>query len=212
VNTFVENKYTKIYLQLIEKRRNVIVTDEYSEIHHIIPKSLGGSNKSSNLVKLTAREHFIAHMLLIRITQDKQQTKMRFAIFRMMSNTHNKLKNNSRYYEIARKENAIALKNKIVTPETRHKMSVWQKGKPKTDETKLKLSIFAKTRTGAKNSFYGKHHTQESIEKSRISKLGHFYITNGLIDKKVKTDNEIKEGWRKGRSNGGRKTSRINCD
>ena len=31
----------------------------YYEKHHIQPKSLGGSNKKENLVRLTAREHFI---------------------------------------------------------------------------------------------------------------------------------------------------------
>lgn len=34
------------------------------EIHHRIPKSLGGSNSTDNLIKLTTREHFIAHLIL----------------------------------------------------------------------------------------------------------------------------------------------------
>ena len=37
------------------------------EVHHIVPKCLGGSNKKENLVELTAREHFICHRLLCEI-------------------------------------------------------------------------------------------------------------------------------------------------
>lgn len=41
--------------------------DDYTEMHHIIPKCLGGDNGLGNLVKLTAREHFIAHLLLLKM-------------------------------------------------------------------------------------------------------------------------------------------------
>lgn len=36
----------------------------YLEKHHVIPRCMGGSNDKSNLVLLTGREHFMAHMLL----------------------------------------------------------------------------------------------------------------------------------------------------
>ena len=41
--------------------------DGYCENHHIIPKSLGGPDDSDNLVRLTGREHWIAHLLLHKI-------------------------------------------------------------------------------------------------------------------------------------------------
>ena len=34
------------------------------EIHHIIPKSMGGTNDSSNLIALTPRQHYLAHWML----------------------------------------------------------------------------------------------------------------------------------------------------
>jgi len=37
---------------------------DYFERHHIVPKCLGGTNDSSNLCSLTAKEHYIAHYLL----------------------------------------------------------------------------------------------------------------------------------------------------
>lgn len=64
--------YGKTYDRLIKKRRdNPISRDEcYCERHHIIPKSEGGSDDDTNLVNLTAREHYLAHLLLARIYDD----------------------------------------------------------------------------------------------------------------------------------------------
>lgn len=71
--------YKKHYDLLIETRKNRILSDSLIyEKHHIIPKSLGGSNKRENLILLTPREHFIAHWLLWRIYKNKE---MAFAFF-----------------------------------------------------------------------------------------------------------------------------------
>ncbi|XAO17074.1 homing endonuclease [Escherichia phage FL23] len=60
--------YEKIYNSLIDRARNRALTG-YKERHHIIPKCLGGSNDASNLVDLTPEEHYVAHQLLVKITQ-----------------------------------------------------------------------------------------------------------------------------------------------
>lgn len=59
--------YMRIYNELIDRAKCRTELKEYSEIHHIIPKCLGGKNESSNLVVVTAREHFVAHQLLAKI-------------------------------------------------------------------------------------------------------------------------------------------------
>lgn len=56
--------YQKIYDNLMKKRLENPPTEKF-ERHHIVPRSLGGSN--NNIVKLTYREHYIAHLLLCRI-------------------------------------------------------------------------------------------------------------------------------------------------
>ena len=63
---FNDNKYTKTYEAIIAKARLRRVQRGFTEKHHVIPKSLGGRN-GYNLVKLTQREHFICHWLLIRM-------------------------------------------------------------------------------------------------------------------------------------------------
>jgi len=62
--------YKLHYDKLIERAKNRKL-DCYKEVHHIKPKCLGGLNDKDNLVELTAREHFIAHMLLVKINPKK---------------------------------------------------------------------------------------------------------------------------------------------
>lgn len=58
--------YNQIYENLINNAKSRKL-HEYSEVHHIIPKCMGGDDTKDNLVELTAREHFIAHLLLVKI-------------------------------------------------------------------------------------------------------------------------------------------------
>jgi hypothetical protein len=59
--------HTRVYEQLIARAIQRGKPDGYSERHHIVPRALGGGDEKSNLVHLTAREHFVAHMLLAKI-------------------------------------------------------------------------------------------------------------------------------------------------
>nr|DAM32444.1 MAG TPA: HNH endonuclease [Caudoviricetes sp.] len=63
--------YQKIYDDLMKKRLENPPTGKF-ERHHIVPRSLGGSNDKENIVKLTLREHYIAHLLLCRIHRKTQ--------------------------------------------------------------------------------------------------------------------------------------------
>lgn len=72
---FIDNKYTRWYYNIIDRAQTRLL-DCYTEEHHIIPKSLNGSNDSTNLVLLTAREHLICHMLLTKMVSGKSHQKM----------------------------------------------------------------------------------------------------------------------------------------
>ena len=73
------NKYSKLYYKIASNAKKRI-TEGYTELHHIIPQSMGGSNNKENLVHLTAREHFICHLLLIKMTTGNACIKMKFAL------------------------------------------------------------------------------------------------------------------------------------
>lgn len=59
--------YALAYERLIAKARARVCPEGYVERHHVLPKALGGTDDSSNLVALTSREHFIAHVLLAKM-------------------------------------------------------------------------------------------------------------------------------------------------
>ncbi len=62
--------HKKIHDNIIEKARSEHrekYTGHYYERHHIVPRCLGGTDDSDNLVLLTAREHFLVHWLLTKI-------------------------------------------------------------------------------------------------------------------------------------------------
>ena len=56
--------YKAIYYKIIENAKTEVENGKrslgYYEKHHILPRSLNGTNDKNNLVKLTAREHFIS--------------------------------------------------------------------------------------------------------------------------------------------------------
>jgi len=62
--------YRKIYDSIVERGKNRIF-EGYTESHHIIPRCMGGTDDSSNLVNLTAEEHYVCHQLLVKIYPDE---------------------------------------------------------------------------------------------------------------------------------------------
>jgi hypothetical protein len=92
--------YIKIYNKIIE-RAKYRVLEEYKEKHHIVPKCLGGNNNEENIVELTAREHFLCHILLCEIYPNNRD--LWYALFLMSINKNKrkgqKYKVTSREYE-----------------------------------------------------------------------------------------------------------------
>lgn len=81
--------YQKIYQNLIERAKNRKLAG-YKEVHHIVPRCLGGSNNAENLIDLTPEEHYVAHQLLVKIYPNNE--KLLYAAIMMCSNrVNNKL-------------------------------------------------------------------------------------------------------------------------
>lgn len=104
MTVFLDNKYTTIYFRLIEKRHVEPLSkkDVYCETHHIMPRSLGGSDEKQNLVNLTPREHFVAHRLLTKMTVGLANRSMWWALHRICFSNGNDLRN-SKDYDTMRK-------------------------------------------------------------------------------------------------------------
>lgn len=163
----MDNKYTKIYFSLIEKAKQRDKPIVY-ESHHIIPKSLGGSNEKDNISFLSPREHFIAHALLTKmVTNKKHKRSMAYAFTRMkVSNNKTGYKRigNGRLYESMRK-NLRELYSGENNPFYGDRRFACKNnpfyGKTHTEETKEKIRR-QKKKFGQDNHFYGKKHSNNT--------------------------------------------------
>lgn len=155
------NKYSKLYYTITSNAKQRL-SEGYTETHHIIPQSLGGSNDRDNLVELTAREHFICHWLLIKMTEGDERGKMLYALNGMKAENkyqqryHTKI--TARVYEKYRIENAENHSKRMKG------RKAWNKGIPQTEEHKEKNRQAALLRPPK---------SQETIEKWKESRSGY---------------------------------------
>lgn len=147
--------YVKIYNNLIKKARldtRAKSKGIYYEAHHIIPRCIGGLGETRqwkhhpNIVLLTGKEHWLAHLLLIEIFPENKSLKL--AVIKLAYKSGNQKKEiivSGKQYERLRKEASLA-------------QSFLMKGKPGhgcSKETKLAVSRANKGKTYRK----GKVHT-----------------------------------------------------
>lgn len=193
---FIDNKYKKIYFKIVDQasRLNRVKSEtHYYENHHILPKSLGGYNDKSNLVLLTAREHYICHWLLINMTEDKSLYLMQHCFWSMNNqNKTGKRYANSKGYEISRRAFSKLNKNKTISSDHKEKNRKAQLGKKATDtaKEKMRLAKLGKTR---------KPHSEETKNKIRQSNTGN--VCSEETKKKLSIYNKshfIKPPGRKG--------------
>jgi hypothetical protein len=141
--------YEQIYNQLIDRAKTRVLTG-YKERHHIIPRCVGGSDDASNLVDLTAREHFIAHKLLCEIYPNNSKLLYAYWLMSNKAQSNNQQRNytvSSQEYERIKLLISESRKSFTHSNETKFKISqsskgrtAWNKGKQHSNETKQKLN------------------------------------------------------------------------
>lgn len=137
--------YSKIYNTLISFRIKTPLkfSDSiYTENHHIIPKCFGGTNEKDNLVRLTAREHFLVHRLLAKIYPSNKS--ILYAVYMMSHTDQNGGYICAREYErlkiILSKEVSERFKGSVLSEKQLQKMSKASLKLWKSKEHKEKMS------------------------------------------------------------------------
>lgn len=145
--------YQLIYDRLVARAIARPRPETYCEEHHILPRCMGGTDNKENLVTLTAREHFVAHALLVKIHSGNE--KLLHALFRM---------SNQWVY------------GSIEYAWVKERWSESRKGKPGgmlgkklSEEAKKKI---AEANTGRLGTMTGKNHTAETKAKMSKSRKG----------------------------------------
>lgn len=181
-----------IYKKLIMKRLvNPVPNGVYTERHHIVPSSEGGSDDKGNIIRLTAREHYVAHLLLAKIYDDYA---MHCAVIYMQCKSKTQNRNfrfNSRLYSSMRKE--FSKKISGDNNWTRRHPEKVRRGFKYSAEHNRKLSEIGKTKIGKLNSFYGKHHSEETRKKISEKRKGVPNIAVSLRLKGTKLSEEHKQ-------------------
>lgn len=162
----LDNKYAKWYFSIMAKAKIRDISGyTYLEKHHIKPKSIGGNNTKDNLVLLTAKEHFVAHRLLVKFVEKRHKPKMLRAVW-SMARAHQRMHRplTSRQFEIARKACAEAASLFRHTENSKMKIRQSHLGRKRSEQHRINIGLVSKGRkwseeakakldkTGSKNS------------------------------------------------------------
>ncbi len=215
--------YKRIYDSIID-RGKIRVPDGYVERHHIIPKCLGGSDEMDNLVALTPEEHFLCHILLVKIHPDNFNLILAVNMMTMSSEEHKGKRTKLKLYGWLKKRFQEAMKRNTTGSRNSQFGSMWitngiSSKKIKKDQEipdgwrsgRIYLTYKKVNKTGTDHPHYGTKWITDGISNKKIKKgqdvpdgwrsgkLGHQWITDGILSKMIDLDQEIPNGWEKGR-------------
>jgi len=207
--------YKKIYDSLMNKARSenrVKGEGVYYEAHHILPKCMGGEGRMTqwsthnNVVLLTAKEHFIAHKLLVEI--NPKNYKLIWALHRMMFSRSKKtdrsfIPSSKDYVRFREKFSKMVSEKLTGVPKSithRDNLSKSKKGTKMPESFVLNLK---ETMKGENNPNYGNKWTDEMKKESSEKR-------KGIPSKVIWTDEMKKESSekRKGKYNGTEETKK----
>jgi hypothetical protein len=195
--------YQKIYDSIVKKAKteNRIKNKEiYYELHHILPKCLGGKDDKENKVFLTFREHFICHWLLCKIHKNYKTNyyKLATAFRRMCSkNIFQKRDVLSKHYEITKMhERNVKRGVAIGGAKIKKRSEEWKKN--------ISKSLMGRPNTWMKNKTYNEIYKKEDLEKiiesrKKSKNKNTITINDGKFMKFIDKNSSIPEGWCKGR-------------
>jgi len=180
--------YKKIYDQLVDRARQearIKSKQTYYEIHHIKPRSLGGTGKNHewkhhlNLVLLTAKEHFIAHLLLCEIYPDNE--KLKKALWALVNATkENRYKVSARVYQRTKQAYIETIKGVPKSKESLEKRTATRKAAGTYNRSSEAIQKGIETRKT--NGSYRYERTPEHNKKLSEAKQGKRLKGKSIVD------------------------------
>lgn len=200
--------YLQCYLNLIEKR--IIIEPDANNItekHHIIPRSIYKTSYAkqilyryidkNSVVNLTLREHYIAHMLLVKIFESDSNCyiKMLYA-WNIMNN-----RGNSRKYATFKSKHSNMMSLSLKGKPSRAKNKKW------SEEAKQKKSLNHYMKGKTYSEIYGKEKAEHLLNIRKVAKLGYKFTEDQRKNLMLGLSKRGKE-WRENVSKG-KKGKRI---
>ena len=210
--------YNEFIHNIITERGQWNIPDgAYYEVHHIVPKCMGGDgvikrtkngSHHPNLIFLYPKEHFIAHKLLALENPDNIKL---ISAWSMMAFPKGKTKRNNKEitaddYAILREMLSKKMTGRYVCEETRKKLSVANVGKSLPEETRRKISEKNKGKIVSES-------VKRKIAETKSKRNYHYVcpnkgkrlVTNGVVDKYIDKDDLVPDGFYFGTRNRGKK-------
>jgi len=151
--------YFRVYFWLMEKSSKRQLQG-YTERHHVNPKCMGGTNDKCNIVVLTPKEHFLAHRLLVKMYPNNGKLKFALRCMTISGRQHQRV--TGKLYAKFKEELALEIsklhKGKVVSEETRAKMSASSKKRQRAPLSKEHKETLRRINLGRK-------HTQTTLDK-----------------------------------------------
>jgi hypothetical protein len=171
--------YFKIYSTICNRGKESRKLD-YSEVHHIMPRCLGGTDDPENLTRLTYREHYIVHWILTKMHKD--EPKIQYAFLCMLRDPHGNRKLTSRMVDTIKRNYSEFKKwhSKIENPGRSLKSREKAKARMLSNENPMK-------KFPEKNPFLGKSYV-----------IGRKWYNNGIENKYLFDNEVVPEGFVKG--------------
>ena len=152
--------YERIYSEFIADRlTKQPVKPEYFEKHHIVPRAHGGGNEKSNIIRLTARDHYFAHCCLAKTCGGRMWSAL-FAIANMTKT------NGSSSYFLRGRMIDVA-RTKAALQRSANMTELWASGEFKRNRVYLPKPDEFKEMMRAR--MLGRVPSKESIEKQKAT-------------------------------------------
>jgi hypothetical protein len=192
LNTYMN--YQKHYNILMERSPKTKIKGVYLERHRILPGCMGGKYVIGNIAYLTPEEHYLAHMLLVKIYPNN--IKIIYAANRMRT------LNNKQYGWLRKYHSPLVSeqnRNRVWTDKSKEKLSkskIGAKGREFTNEEKESYS----NRMTQTNPMFNAEYRQRmgDTKKGNTNVKGRLWITNGMQRKRILPDTPIPLGYRLG--------------
>jgi hypothetical protein len=170
-------EYKRTYERLMERAKGRVKIKGVHDNHHIVPKSLGGSNEKSNIAVLTYDEHFLAHWLLTKFTEGKARISMLKALSEMKraGKNHKNRVVSGWQYSVTRRARSEAMTLWLKTPEGQNAAKKGGAGQRAFYETQEGQEV-AKKRGRKLSAFYATPEGQEALRQGGAT-LSAFYAT-----------------------------------
>ena len=200
--------YQKIYVQLIRNRQinQIPESYKYAENHHIIPRCLNGVDDQWNIVRLSFREHYIAHLLLWKMYKEKNVgLKLSLAVRSMNFSSNIKIRDhkfNSRLfdkvkqYSYDKRSKRYEWNGKLYTINELHEISGIRKGTLRLRLNRYHWTVEDAINTSTVTCISYNGQTKTIKEWSKELGIKECTIWNKIINKKLPFESLFKTPYR----------------